>query len=189
MRKPAISRRLRKRFLRNAPLQGTLPFFAFDVSKTLASARKCVPAYQGPDPVIWFGRDKTLAYIRFKEDGSEVPSIFIHDLLNSAATPEPVIEHILVHELLHLVIPSEEIEGKLVSHPPKFWAAEATASRHRFEFFEWSGFTLHSALEVNYRDECICVKRGWRKTLYNIETPIEKLMSKYNQSVIPDGTK
>jgi hypothetical protein len=66
---------------------------------------------------------ETHACIRW-EQGRPGGDIFSHSLFHRPDVPQPVIEHVLRHEPLHLKIRPREIDGKLVHHPPEFWEAE-----------------------------------------------------------------
>ena len=64
---------------------------------------------------------ETLACIRW-EQGKPGADIFFHSLFNRPDVPQPVIEHILRHELLHLKIPASKArtskDRKLISGYP-----------------------------------------------------------------------
>lgn len=100
-----------------------ISFLSFDVLALLAG----IQHEMGLDSVgpVNFSLQtmETLACIRW-DQGKPGADIFFHSLFNRADVPQPVIEHVLRHELLHLKIPAREIDGKLVHHPPEFWEAE-----------------------------------------------------------------
>lgn len=101
-----------------------LPYFPYDVGETLAKAcARVQPHFPEADfsgVGVWIVEQDTLARI-FRDERA----IFLHGILNHPQTPEEVIEFILCHELLHLVIPSREVDGHMTSHPPEFQAMEA----------------------------------------------------------------
>jgi|GEM_PF-4501998 len=66
-------------------------------------------------PEIMFCRDISLAHVTLNR---KPVRIHISSLLNTPRTPRQVIEHIIIHEFLHLRIKPREIEGKMKSPPP-----------------------------------------------------------------------
>src|SRR5690348_14145783 len=93
-----------------------LPLLSFDLSILIAE----VKAEAFPQIAIhvpyWFVKTSHLAFVTI-----ENPSIFIHPLLNRSDVPRQIFRHIIVHELLHLVVPSRKVGGKRTDHPPEFW--------------------------------------------------------------------
>jgi hypothetical protein len=89
--------------------------------------------------------------------------ICLHAILNSPDVPEHVFRHILTHELIHLVVPPREIDGKVTSHPPEFWQLERDLSPDRCGTWAWLWDHFWSCLVIDRKNECLIVKRGWRK--------------------------
>ncbi len=108
--------------------------------------------------------------------------ISLHSILNHPTTPEPVIRHILTHELIHIEIPPRELRhdeddprprgrrgrrtshtplGK-ISHPPEFWQREATLSPESSSAMEWIYLELGPYIKVDPVAERICVKPNWK---------------------------
>ena len=105
---------------------------------------------------------ETLACIRW-EHGKPGGDIFLHSLFNRPDVPQPVIEHVLRHELLHLKIPTREIDGKLIHHPPEFWEAEQSLVPWVSASWAWMDMTFHEALKRDVPNERIRVKKTWLK--------------------------
>ena len=100
-----------------------ISFLSFDVLALLAKLQQEM-GLDSVGPVSFSLQTmETLACIRW-EHGKPGGDVFFHSLFNRPDVPQPVIEHVLRHELLHLKIPAREIDGKLLHHPPEFWEAE-----------------------------------------------------------------
>jgi hypothetical protein len=89
--------------------------------------------------------------------------ICLHEILNNADVPDRVFQHILIHELIHLFVAPREIAGKITSHPPEFWQFERDLSPERQWIWEWLWEHFHSCLIIDRKNECLKVKRDWRK--------------------------
>lgn len=100
-----------------------ISFLSFDVLDLLAGIQQEMELDSVGPVSFSLQTMETLACVRW-EHGMPGADIFFHSLFNRADVPQPVIEHVLRHELLHLKIPAREIDGKLVNHPPEFWEAE-----------------------------------------------------------------
>ena len=98
-----------------------ISLFPFNIYRVLAESIKVLPDPVQSTVTIWIEKSDTLAFIRRASGAAE---IVMHPLLNHPETPVEVVRHIVLHELLHLWIRPEEIDGKLVMHPPEFWQAE-----------------------------------------------------------------
>ena len=105
---------------------------------------------------------QTLAYIH-REKGRKGNAIYIHSLFNRPDVPKQVIEHVLSHELLHLKIPSREINGELVQHPPEFWEAEQALVPWKAASWEWMFLAFWEFLKPDPDNECVWVKKSWKK--------------------------
>jgi hypothetical protein len=104
----------------------------------------------------------TLACIRW-EHGKPGGDIFFHSLFNRPDVPQPVIEHVLRHEFLHLKIPAREIDGKLVHHPPEFWEAEQALVPWRSASWGWMVLAFWEVIKTDIPNERVLVKKSWRK--------------------------
>ena len=151
-----------RRYRRPELPQAVFPFVPFDLPAVLESVRReRVPEAPAGIPVAIY-EQKPLACINFQEG---VPTeIALHAILNRAELPEMVLRCIFTHELLHTMIPSREIRGKLVAHPPEFFEAELRAVPVGEVADSWSwiwgNFLPH--LNRQRRAQRIEVKRGWR---------------------------
>jgi len=109
-------------------------------------------------------RSESLASINF---GGAVADIRIHEILNRADTPEEVIEHILKHEILHIVIRPRQIDSRTVKHPPEFWEAEKRISPEREEAWDWLSIALIAHLRIDEKREAAMIRRGWERSISN----------------------
>ena len=89
--------------------------------------------------------------------------ICLHEILNGPDVPEQVFRHILTHELIHLVVAPRELDGKITTHPPEFWRLEHDLCPERTWIWEWLWDHFHSCLIIDRKNECLKVKRDWRK--------------------------
>ena len=89
--------------------------------------------------------------------------ICLHEILNSPDVPEQVFRHILTHELIHLVVAPREVDGKVTTHPPEFWRLESDLCPDRPWIWEWLWGQFSSCLMFDRKNECVKVKRDWRK--------------------------
>jgi hypothetical protein len=148
--------------LRRAERAPHLAFTSTDVPALAEQIRGSVfPTVAGPVRCFFLG-GPYLGRVVHRGTGGEI-AIFIHDLLNRTETPEAVFRHIIVHELIHLVVPGREVKGKLKEHPPEFWEAERRLSPHSAEVWSWVQFHFSEVLREDRRNECIRVRRGWKR--------------------------
>jgi len=116
-------------------IQGELSRFSFDLYDLLEEAKSIVPGVISSAVSIWIlGHASLLAFI---EIGDVEKKIVLHPLLNHPDTPLEVIRFILIHELIHIVIPSVEIEGRQLDHPDSFWALEKQLVPERALYWAW----------------------------------------------------
>jgi hypothetical protein len=100
-----------------------ISFLSFDVLALLARIQHEMELDSVGPVTFSLQAMETLACIRW-EQGRQGGDIFFHSLFNRPDVSQPVIEHVLRHELLRLKIPPREIDGKWVHHPPGFWEVE-----------------------------------------------------------------
>ena len=117
---------------------------------------------------------ETLAGIRRKQ-GIKDLAIYFHSLFNRPDVPQPVIEHVLRHELLHLKIPARVIDGRLVHHPPEFWEAQQALAPWKAASWEWMFLAFSGVIKADPLNECVWVKNSWRK-LQNHPYPSWKMV-------------
>ena len=137
-----------------------LPFVAFNIARRIDCALELLAEFIIPRPVLYFRDQQTLACIATAE---RQPVIEVHDIINIAELPLVAFDHILIHELLHLVVPPREIEGKMKSHPPEFWKLERRFSPRSDDVWQWLNLRLFGELVRDEAREEVRVKRGWRK--------------------------
>lgn len=121
----------------------------------------------------------TLAGIYISRE-ERLGSIVLHPILNTSATPQAVIEHILIHELIHILIPSRKVKRKMTSHPEEFWELEKKLSLRRKETCNWMTIVLHEHLQHDKKKECIFVKKSW-KNAHRSSFPTVEQINKFLQ--------
>ena len=139
-----------------------LSFLSFDAMELLTS----IQAEMNLDPplscTLCLQTMETLACIRL-QDGCAGGEICLHSLFNRPDVPWPVVSHVLRHELLHLKIPAREIDGRIVSHPPEFWEAEASLIPWRQTSWLWMRLAFGEAIKVDPVVEHLTIKRTWKR--------------------------
>ena len=88
--------------------------------------------------------------------------VCLHEILNSPDVPEQVFRHILTHELIHLVVAPQEVDGQVTTHPP-VWRLESDLCPDRSWIWDWLWEQFGSCLMIDRKNECIKVKRDWRR--------------------------
>lgn len=137
-----------------------LPWFSFNVYDALESCRKKVPGIPEHPVALFFSPSRTLANIDTRPDSCR---ILMHSLLNRADVPREVIEYILLHELVHLVVPPREIEGKLKSHPQEFWELANGISGQGDIVWGWIWLATMGISKGDEEHECIFIKPSWKR--------------------------
>ena len=74
-----------------------------------------------------------------------------------------MVEHILKHELLHILIRPRQIDGRMAVHPPEFWAEEKRISPSRDEVWDWLHIALIAHLKIDEKREAAMIRRGWHR--------------------------
>ncbi len=119
-----------------------------------------VPEVADPVP-CFFGDISPLACIIVDESGKG--TVLLHSILNHSRTPLTVMKLIATHELIHLVVPAERIDGKWNSHPPAFWEMENARCPEKADAWSWLHQNFRLWLGRDREDECIYVMRDWRQ--------------------------
>jgi hypothetical protein len=174
--------------LRRSRIQGypELSLLKFQLNGLVAEARRDFPTLACRRIEVWLQTQSTLACI---VDEGESACIRLHSVLNHPETPRRVIAFILCHELIHLLVPPRDVDGKRKSHPPEFWETEHRLSPDRASAWGWLILVLGACLQSNRRKECTFVKRNWN-CLMNGERPtLEQLASLLGPRMpSPEGT-
>ncbi len=147
-----------RRRLAQARRQPHLWFTPFSVPEILERVRAEHFPEAPPDVGLFSVNRGPLACI---EVGESSPTIYVHQVLNHAETPEEVFTLICKHELLHLRI-EPALEGKrLNQHPSAFWEAEKTIAPERRLAWCWIWENLGDCLRRRPRLERIDVQPRW----------------------------
>ncbi len=137
------------------------PLFRFDLGELLAEVRAGIPGLPPGRIDVWVQRRATLASIEYTDAPGGI-AICMHSVFNHPDTPREVIAYVLCHELLHLCIRPREVDGRLSSHPPEFWEAEARFAPNRSSAASWLTVVLGSCLRPDRKQECTFVKPNWK---------------------------
>ena len=148
------------RRLKRKRAQGYLPMVSFDVDELCAEVARLVLPLGAPRINVSFCETDTLACITKLQDGA---SIYIHVLLNEGTTPVQVCRYIIAHELFHIVVPPETIDGRQVYHTETFWSHEAQAIPERAQAWTWILVNFGSCIRRDERNERTIVKRSWKR--------------------------
>jgi len=143
-----------------------LSLLDFDVRQLKTSVQARFPSLNAKSIRVWLQTQSTLACI---QDHGQSASICLHSVLNHPQTPRAVVEFILCHEMLHLMFPPREVDGRRTAHPPEFWEAEKRFP-HRTESWSWILIVLGACLKRDKRKECTFVKSDWKR-LMNADRP------------------
>lgn len=149
----------------NGSASPMLPFLNFDLFALLqAIVSRDFPDLETSVSVSFFkavlSKTEALANVAV---GDRTAKIRVHEILNRGDTPREIIEFILVHELLHIIIPPREIDGCSVHHPPEFWDAEMRLCPARIQIWDWLHRALFPSLKSDEKRERTLVLRGWHK--------------------------
>jgi hypothetical protein len=90
-------------------------------------------------------------------------SIFVHEIINRVGTPELVIRHIMIHEIIHLLVPGRKYRGEWTSHPPEFWDMERELSIESKLAWRWVWANFRTVLTEDKKKEEIRVSRSWKR--------------------------
>jgi len=157
------------RELELAQRQPNLSFLPFSVLELLTKIRSDLFPDVHHKVQLHFINKGPLACIEYN---GESASIYIHQVLNHPDTPFELINLILKHELLHLRIPSALVDGKMVQHPPAFWAAERAIAPERRPAWDWIWWNLEACLKRRKKLERIDVRPNWRNVWNRPKTDI-----------------
>jgi hypothetical protein len=142
------------------PKRTELPWMDFDVYELLDQCKSRFPSLADRYVDLWFCPQEFLACIQHNNSSQR---IFIHSVLNRPDVPIEVIEFIFVHELIHLIVPPREIEGRLKIHPPEFWDMEREMADDRMLVWSWIILNLSRLYRKDEERETLIVKRSWKR--------------------------
>lgn len=158
--------------------QGELELVRFDTSELLGEIQRTLFPKVSSHVTSHYGRIPTLGCLHRVGDNRHV--ISLHSMFNHPATPELVIRHLLIHELLHIEIPARELrEGELdprisrkrgsepqeplgpIHHPAEFWIRERALSPERRVAMRWIFVAFRGRLKYSAREEGLLVRK-WK---------------------------
>ncbi len=158
--------------------QGELELVRFDTTALLREIQRTLFPKISSHVTCQYGRIPTLGCVHQVGDNRHV--ISIHSMFNHPATPEVVVRHLLIHELLHIEIPARELrEGELdprisrkrasepqdplgpINHPAEFWIRERVLSPDRRVAMRWIFEAFRGRLKYSVKDEGLFVRK-WR---------------------------
>jgi hypothetical protein len=153
-----------------------LPLLSFDLyALTDSISRKLLG--DGHRPIsINFCKIEALACILPLNERSD---IFLHLLLNDDQTPPQVFQHIVTHEIIHLLVPPEKIGRRLVHHSPAFWDREKELIPDRVQSWSWIYSNFSSCLHRDEKKEQTVVKKGWKSFIGRGRYPWDLCLPRY----------
>ena len=149
-----------------------LSLLDFDVRQLKTSVQARFPSLNAKPIRVWLQTQSTLACI---QDHGQCASIYLHSVLNHPQTPRSVVEFILCHEMLHLMFPPREVDGRRTAHPPEFWEAEKRFPL-RTESWNWILIVLGACLKRDKRQQCTFVKSNWKRLMVAERLSLEWIM-------------
>lgn len=156
-------------------------FLTFDMYNLLHEIRYNIFPEINESVDICFVIQDTLACI-FPAKGV----IFLHNIFNHPQTPLEVIRYVFIHELIHIIVPPEEINNKMVSHPPLFWQVEKERSLERTDVWRWIYLSFFQHIKKDKNKECIFVKPSWKKYMKEDRLSVEYFKKVF--SPVPENT-
>jgi len=150
------------------PIQREFERTPFELAAVLREVRRTFFHDALPLPDILFADSLSLACItHFPEGSGRLPIIVLNSILNHPETPELVVRYIIKHELLHLVVPAREIEGRRVSHPPEFFREEDRLAPERGMMWMWLYLNFSTILTLDRELQGTTVHRRRARHLWN----------------------
>lgn len=115
-------------------------------------------------------------------------AIYVHQLLNRHDTPKVVMTLMIKHELLHLRIKPNRIDGnrRAVMHSPEFWEAERATEPERESAWTWIWGNFFNYLRKRPRLERIDVLPSWRRAWPMAVMEVEEIRRGLEVSIPPE---
>lgn len=148
--------------LRKACSQPCLPYTAFDLRDVMQEVRESTFPEIGLQVDCFCVNYGHLVRICPDEE-ARTATVYVHQILNHPDTPIEVAAMICNYELLHLEIPSREVDAKMTDHPPEFREKEKAICPERQIVWSWIWWDFGHYLHRMPRRECIKVLPQWRK--------------------------
>jgi hypothetical protein len=158
--------------------QGELELVRFDTNGLLREIQRTLFPKITSQVTCHYGHIPTLSFV--ERVGENRYAISLHSMFNHPETPELVIRHMLIHELLHLEVPARALrEGEVdprisrkkgqepqeslgpIAHPAEFWVRERELSPDRIVAMRWIFEAFWGRLEYRAREEQFRVRK-WR---------------------------
>jgi len=143
--------------------QPILPYVNCDLRALLAEVHEQRTPEVCRRPGIFFVEQGWLACIVESQETN--PAIYLHGILDNLEVPQAVFRFILTHELIHLLVPSAEVNGKMTSHPPRFREREQRLCPELPTVWEWIWQHLWRTLVIDRKAEGLRVRRDWARVL------------------------
>jgi len=158
--------------------QGELELVRFDTTELLREIQRTRFPHLSCHVTCHYGHIPNLGSVHQVSEDRYV--IVLHSIFNHPETPELVVRHLLIHELLHIEIPPRALrEGELdprisrkktsepheplgpLRHPAEFWVWERVRSPERLVAMKWIFEAFGGRLKYREREEGIWVRK-WR---------------------------
>lgn len=139
-----------------------LPWTSFDLPALMDEIRQSRVPEISHKFNVFFVEQRMLACINYHENHA---TIFLHQLFNTPHTPRIVFSMVFTHEMLHLIIPPREIDGKEIKHPPEFFIKEKMLSPEYKAAWGWIILNFCGAIIRDKKREQTLVRRRWRQLI------------------------
>ena len=168
--------------------QGELELVRFDTNAVLREIQRTLFPKITSQVTCNYGHIPTLGFVEKVGENRHV--ISLHSMFNHPDTPELVIRHILIHELLHIEVPPRDLrEGEVdprisrkkgreegpplgpILHPAEFWVRERELSPGRIVAMRWIFEAFWGLLQYRPREEGIWVRKWRREFGRHVERP------------------
>lgn len=174
--------------LQRARVQPNLSFTPFALEVVAQSVRnRCFPEIKRHIECFFVERGP-LACIEIPVSPG-VPVVYFHNILNHQETPLEVIGLICKHELLHMLIPPREVDGRKKDHPPELWDSEKAIAPERTICWLWININLGIYLKRRPRLERMDVLPGWRKLAFMPRLTLKECADRFPGTKFPDPEK
>lgn len=150
-----------------------IPIFGFCLPTLLGRVISDFPKLPPKRITVWIRNQPMLATVTVTDDEAVIN---LHAVLNHDQTPEQVIGFILRHELLHVIFPAREVDGRETHHPPEFRHAEQKFA-DRVPAWNWLWVTFSSYLTSDKKREGIFVNRKWKNHMNAKRLSIDEIMA------------
>ena len=140
-----------------------LPLISCDLQELIKEGKRRLPECQSSDFIVSFCVQETLASIQMQKNSIGAYQIQINQILNQPIVPTTVFLYIIIHEMIHTFVASEEKDGKRITHPPRFWEIQKEACPEAKASESWLYSIFYRFLCNDKECQCLWVSKKWRR--------------------------